>query len=82
MTFLVNCVMSNWSSYGTCTVTCGGGTQTRTRTITQEAQHGGTACEALSESQNCSPDPCPGKYTLKFCHYKIRPLGFSLVALY
>eukprot|EP00163_Fabomonas_tropica_P013469 TRINITY_DN24_c0_g1_i1.p1 TRINITY_DN24_c0_g1~~TRINITY_DN24_c0_g1_i1.p1 ORF type:complete len:1967 (+),score=502.53 TRINITY_DN24_c0_g1_i1:169-6069(+) len=55
----VNCAVSGWSSWGSCSVSCGGGTQSRTRTVTTAASCGGTACPALSESQSCNTGCCP-----------------------
>jgi len=54
----VNCVEAGWGSWSTCTVTCGSGTQSRTRSLTQP-QHGGTACGASSQSQSCNTAACP-----------------------
>nr|XP_002127606.1 coadhesin [Ciona intestinalis] len=51
----INCVTSAWSSWGTCSKTCGaGGVEIRTRTVTTAAQHGGTACPSLTESKACN----------------------------
>ncbi|XP_052703574.1 A disintegrin and metalloproteinase with thrombospondin motifs adt-1-like [Crassostrea angulata] len=52
---------ASWGSYDTCTVTCGGGTQQRTRTCTNPApQYGGADCSgATSSSQSCNTNPCP-----------------------
>ena len=69
----VNCQVSSWggwtdtSNWGSCSANCGGGTQTksqrRTRTITTQPQHGGSACPALTEtrsvSQSCNTHSCP-----------------------
>ncbi|XP_048748271.1 coadhesin-like [Ostrea edulis] len=52
---------SSYGSYGSCSVTCGGGTQTRSRTCTNPApQWGGDQCPGSStDSQSCNTNPCP-----------------------
>jgi len=55
----VNCVMNQWSDWGVCSATCGGGSQTRTRTVATPAANGGTACGPTSETQPCNTNPCP-----------------------
>jgi len=56
----INGDWSGWSSYGSCSVSCGGGTQSRTRTCTNpSAQYGGAACSgSASESQSCNTNQC------------------------
>ena len=56
----VNCVGS-WSEYGDCSESCGGGTQSRTFTVTTPASGGGTECDAANnatESQDCNQQAC------------------------
>ena len=54
----VNCEGS-WSDFGECSVTCGGGTQTRAYTVTTQPQYGGTPCpDTLEESQPCNTQAC------------------------
>ena len=56
----VNCKWSSWQSHTTCPVTCGGGTQIRTRTKLVLEDHGGI-CSGLSyQERQCNTDPCPG----------------------
>uniref|UniRef100_A0A914WDX9 Apple domain-containing protein n=1 Tax=Plectus sambesii TaxID=2011161 RepID=A0A914WDX9_9BILA len=58
----VDCVYSEWSDFGDCSVSCGeGGEQSRTRTITTEAEGDGTPCDpsSLTETQECVMDGCP-----------------------
>ena len=55
----VDCQVSGWSGWSGCSQSCGGGSQTRTRTITQQPQNGGAGCPALSESQSCNNQACP-----------------------
>merc|ERR1719359_1409404 len=54
----VNCVQTGWVD-GSCSVTCGTGTMTQTRSITTPAAHGGTACGAASQSTSCTKPACP-----------------------
>ena len=55
-----DCKLSEWSGWSSCNKTCGGGTQTRTRSITTPAQNGGAACSGpTQEQQACNPQPCP-----------------------
>ncbi|XP_078346349.1 uncharacterized protein LOC144631708 isoform X1 [Oculina patagonica] len=60
---------SNWSDWGPCPVTCGGGTHKRVRTCTNPPpQNGGKDCEGPKEVvQTCSSNECPtavdGRYT-------------------
>ena len=53
-------VYSAWSGYSSCTVSCGGGTYTRTRTCTNPApQYGGADCVgATSETTACNTQSC------------------------
>lgn len=46
---VVNCVVSDWSAWSTCV----NGVQTRTRTVIQQPQNGGTACPPLTETREC-----------------------------
>lgn len=54
-----NCIMSDWSAWSSCDKSCGGGKETRTRTVIQPASGGGTACPTdLSESRDCNIETC------------------------
>ena len=64
LSFAVNGNWGEWSSFSRCSVTCGEGTQTKTRTCNNpDPQYGGADCEGESEeSQSCSADTtCPRK---------------------
>ncbi|XP_031561120.1 A disintegrin and metalloproteinase with thrombospondin motifs adt-1-like isoform X2 [Actinia tenebrosa] len=52
---------SNWGSWTSCPVTCGGGSQSRTRTCTNPAPaNGGQDCSGnSSEKQECGASLCP-----------------------
>merc|ERR1719265_2763055 len=50
----VDCAVSEWSAWGACSVSCGGGTQARARTVTTQSANGGAACPGLAESRSCN----------------------------
>lgn len=51
--------MGQWTQWGACDVTCGGGQRTRSRSVDQEAQGQGLTChESLTETQGCAQQEC------------------------
>jgi len=54
----VDCVQSDWIPSGACSVTCGEGTQTQTRSVLQPAERGGT-CGPDSRTVTCTNGACP-----------------------
>ena len=59
---LVDGKWSNWSEYGSCSKTCGGGMKVRSRTCTNPApSNNGTECVGEPEEEKeCNSHPCPG----------------------
>jgi hypothetical protein len=56
----VECVVSEWSEWSNCSSECGGGSKTRSRSITTNPAHGGLPCPStLTETINCNENPCP-----------------------
>jgi Spondin-like TSP1 domain/Thrombospondin type 1 domain/Tyrosine-protein kinase ephrin type A/B receptor-like len=55
----VDCVLSDWSLWNSCSATCGTGYQTRTRVVSVPEYNGGTCTLPLTEQQPCNTQPCP-----------------------
>ena len=55
----VDCQLSLYSEWTTCSVTCGTGSRRRERTVSQASLHGGVACGELIETAVCNTTPCP-----------------------
>ena len=58
---IVDCEWDDWIE-GTCSVTCGGGIQTNTRTVLTEGQNGGgvNCTGASTVTVGCNTFECPG----------------------
>ncbi|XP_048581714.1 uncharacterized protein LOC5511228 isoform X2 [Nematostella vectensis] len=59
-----HCTCGAWAPWSTCTATCGGGFQERTRDCVPP-KHGKMTCQdELKETRLCRPEPCPidGKF--------------------
>ena len=60
--FLVDCIWDVWTAWETCSVSCGDGTQERSRMITVPAANGGIDCTGdATETHACNLGSCPGK---------------------
>jgi hypothetical protein len=64
--------MGEWGSWSECNKTCGGGTQSRTRIVTQQALYGGSTCPPLTQTQACNTNECPFTFTVKITNPGIR----------
>ena len=58
----------NWGSWGKCTMSCGRGSQKRTRACDNPPpQHGGAQCTGpLTSTQDCNTQKCPSKTFREF----------------
>ena len=58
----VHCVWSEWSTYSSCSVSCGGGSKFATRTVLQHSTNGGKECSGQPiKSQSCETSKCPDR---------------------
>ena len=58
----VHCEWNDWQT-GDCSLTCGGGTLTKTRTPKVDAEHGGENCTGHTEiTESCNVQECPGNF--------------------
>jgi len=63
ISFAVHGNWTDWGDWNPCSVTCAGGTQSRSRTCTNPPpRNGGRECSGESEDvQSCNEMPCPSK---------------------
>lgn len=54
----VDCELSEWSGWSSCTRACDGGVRQRTRSVLREPKHAGDACDAATETQPCHSGAC------------------------
>jgi len=55
----LDCEFSSWSTWGTCSQTCGGGEMFKERKITHDAVFGGKECPHTREHRGCNMQGCP-----------------------
>ena len=56
----IDCKWSNWEKSGTCSKSCGGGTQTWQRTEQIKSKNGGKPCSGNGNyRENCNTQSCP-----------------------
>jgi len=55
----VDCQMTAWSAWSSCSATCQSGTRTRNRTVKVKSAVGGSPCGGLDDTQLCNTLGCP-----------------------
>ena len=64
----VDCQWTDWGNWTQCSVTCNGGTRTRSRQYLVTAQYGGKGCAGEGiQTNTCNTQPCPGEHQLCAC---------------
>ena len=54
-----HCAVGPFTSFSPCSEECGGGRQSRSRSVVREARGDGVACPHLTESRACNTHACP-----------------------
>ena len=68
---VINCRWGEWE-YESCSVTCGGGSQTGVRRPVVQAQNGGRPCTGPAlEERACNEMACPGIKCFKKADYNV-----------
>ena len=73
-TILGNCTWDEFGHWGLCSLSCGGGVQSRTRGIKQREAYGGEQCNGnATETRECNVAACKGTLRtpclLRWCCY-------------
>ncbi|PHJ24164.1 thrombospondin type 1 domain-containing, partial [Cystoisospora suis] len=55
----VDCQVTGWGAWSSCSVTCGTGEQERLRSVVRHPSNGGKECPPLKETHTCATYPCP-----------------------
>jgi len=54
----VDCKLSSWSGWSSCSAECGGGVQERLRDVERNMKHNGNPCGEVSETKPCNVQAC------------------------
>jgi hypothetical protein len=60
----VDCLVGQWSAFGACSASCGGGTQRSNRSILIQPKSVGAACPSVTMTRDCNTQPCPAECIL------------------
>ena len=67
--FSVDCVWDDYGEWTSCSKSCGGGQQSRTRNIKIDADNGGKECAgSLTDSRECNNEDCIGNNLIYICY--------------
>ena len=77
----VHCVWDEWME-GSCSVTCGVGTRTNTRTKLVHESNGGTCTGSSTEDVICEDQLCPSKYTWCAIKYVLHSYLYTYIMIF
>ena len=58
--YLVDCKLSDWDEWSSCSKSCDKGSRSRNRTILVSPENEGQQCGSTFDIMDCNEDPCPG----------------------
>ena len=76
----MDCKWTDWQ-IGQCSVTCGGGTRTNTRSKSVEENNGGKCTGDSTAQENCNDQSCPGNIDL-YCETTIMTKVIYMIILH
>ena len=63
----IDCAVSAWGAWSKCSVRCGGGTQSQSRTVTRKPNARGAPCPVLKRKRTCHTQQCTGVGDSRLC---------------
>jgi hypothetical protein len=61
----IDCKLTKWASWSSCSSKCGGGVKSRNRGVKTEPKNGGVPCEETSMAETCNAQACDQPCKLK-----------------
>ena len=69
--FLVNCQWGEWNEDSECSKSCGGGTQTRSRSKIVVEKYGGKCDGASNQTISCNKEDCPSELVNRIWFFSV-----------
>jgi hypothetical protein len=66
-TLRIDCSVADWASWGPCSVTCAGGTASKSRSVTTPPSGAGSVCPATQNDRTCNTHVCPVDCSVREC---------------
>jgi hypothetical protein len=73
----MDCVLSDWGNWSTCSHACDGGVRTRLKSVLQAPVGEGKLCGRARQSQTCNVARCGKSPILPVCGTEMKSLHFA-----